>query len=613
MPVRKLAPLAVPAILLLAVALMMAACSPSGPRDSSYAKAKAFFEKGDYAKAQTEVEAALRADPRFAAGYELEGRIQFRQQQFEPALATLRKAVELDPGLLDAQLTLGEVLLVMGRLEEASAKADLFLARRQSAEALLLKAAVERAHGKAREALAWCAKAMAKEPGRPEAYLLAAQLDVETGALEQAAAVLREGAGKVKDSMPLEVSLAQVYVAQKKNDLAEKTVANLVARHPREANLRLVLAEYYSRQGKQKEAENELRAAVGLNPAEEQVRVQLVDFLLARGRAAEAEAELTKGIAASRPGYLLRTRLARLYRVTGRPDAALSAYRAAIDLDPRRPEAAAARNELANLYLEMNQPDKALAEVEAILKESPTDPGAMLLKGKVLLAKGDSNGAAATFKAAIAARPGAPEPYLWLAQAQASGGQAAVAKDTLAQALKVKPGFTAARRALARIDISEGDLTSAKAELDRVLRDEPGNLPALTDLGALYAARGDLRGAERCFKRLTQLRPDHYLGYYQLGLLAAHEGKYEEAGKRLAKAFELAPDFYPAASALLRTYLARKEPARAVTWLKGRLTWPPPRSSSAPPSGWPQTGACPTTTWACSTPAAGNSTRPRPG
>lgn len=555
--------------LLLACLAVVASCGPKA--QDHYNQAKVHYEKGDLAKAEAEARQATELDPKHAPAYELLGRIQYRQRQVREAHATLSKAVQLNPNLLDAQLTLGEVLLLMGRTSEAARKADLVLAKRRSGEALLFKAALERSQGRVDEALKWCRQAMAKEPKLAEGYLLAAELLGETKDLAQAEAVLQAGVAKVAEPLPLQVSLAQVYAAQGKGEEAQGLVTGLVAKHPADPKLRLLLAEYYGRQGNTGAAEAELRQAVKLRPTEEPLRTALADFLIAAGRVKEAEEELSAAVNQVKPGYALRSRLARLYALTGRLEQAAAAYQAAAALDPRRPEAVAARCELAALHLETRQVDKALAELEAVLKGNPAETRALLLKGKALLAKGEAVQATGALKAAVAAQPQATEPYVLLAQAQVMTGQPKEAKETLRQGLAAIPEARELRRALVRVSLAENDLSTAKAELDRLLAADPKDAGAWTDLGSLHVARGEMNQAERCFRKVAELNPKDHLTQYRLGLLAGQQGRFEEARRHFGRCLELSPDFGIAATAMVQTYLARQEQGKALKWLEARL------------------------------------------
>jgi Flp pilus assembly protein TadD len=206
-----------------------------------------------------------------------------------------------------------------------------------------------------------------------------------------------------------------------------------------------------------------------------------------------------------------------------------------------------------------------------VLKGNPSDGRALLLKGKALLAKGDRAAGLAVLQAAVKAAPEAAEAHIMLAQAQAMGGKPAEARQTLQQALKANPDNPELRRALVRACLAEGDAGAAKAELDRLLAANPRDVQALTDLGGLHVARGEMPQAERCFKTLAEINPKDHLAHYRLGLLAAQAGRFDDAAKSFVKSYELSPDFGIAATALVQTYLARREPDKAAAWLKGRL------------------------------------------
>ncbi|MFH0809286.1 MAG: tetratricopeptide repeat protein [Pseudomonadota bacterium] len=559
-------------LLVFLVLLASLACSSSaGRRDASYAKAEAFLRKGDYANAEFHISAAIQADPACARSYELLGRIQFSQQRLQEAATSLQKAVRIDPGLTESHRMLGEMYLLAGKIAAASKEADLALAKGATIPSLMLKAAISRAGGRLDEAVGWCDKATAQDPRRPEPYLIGAQLRMQKGRADEARMILEAGSGRVAEPMPLQISLAQVYLAEKKPALAGKIITSLVERRPKDPKLRLVLAEYYIRQGKAKEAEAELRRAVGLGQNDEGLRAALVDFLLGTGQADKAEVEIKVALRTISPGYALRARLVQLYQMTNRVDEAINACRSAVALDPGRPEALVMQRQLAALYMEQQRADEALVELDAVLRSRPQDQGAALLKGKALLSKGDVAAAVAVLKGMLAADPGAVEPNTLLARAYAAMGQPDMAKQTLQQALRTRPEAGELRQALARLYMAEGNSKAAVAEYEAALRRNPADTAALTDLGALHVAEGEVNQAEHCFKKLVRLRPDSHVGYYRLGLLALYRKKIDDAAGYLSHACKLAPDFAPAAEALVKVYLTMEEPTKAVAFLQDSI------------------------------------------
>ncbi|MDF1553830.1 MAG: tetratricopeptide repeat protein, partial [Deferrisomatales bacterium] len=126
----------------LVAALLLGGCSgPAEKRAKYFDKGMALYEQGEHVKAALEFKNALQVDPEFARGYLMLGKAQLAQRDIRQAYGAFLKAVELDPGQLDAQVALGQIFLGSGKVKEAREKADHVLAADPAHEdALLLKA-----------------------------------------------------------------------------------------------------------------------------------------------------------------------------------------------------------------------------------------------------------------------------------------------------------------------------------------------------------------------------------------------------------------------------------------------------------------------------------------
>jgi tetratricopeptide (TPR) repeat protein len=125
---------------IVAAGLLLACGGPEEKKGKFFGKAKELFERGDLVRARLEVKNALQIDPKFAEAYGLLGRIEMQAGDFRAAYGALEKAVELNPGLLAAQLELGKLLLVSGQPDKAMEKAELALAKDAAdPEGLMLK------------------------------------------------------------------------------------------------------------------------------------------------------------------------------------------------------------------------------------------------------------------------------------------------------------------------------------------------------------------------------------------------------------------------------------------------------------------------------------------
>ncbi len=88
-------------------------------RDRFLTQGRAAFEKGDFVTARLHFKNALQIDPNLAEGHLWLGKTELRLQNPRAAFGALTRAAELAPDLVEAQLTLGNLLLLAKKPEEA--------------------------------------------------------------------------------------------------------------------------------------------------------------------------------------------------------------------------------------------------------------------------------------------------------------------------------------------------------------------------------------------------------------------------------------------------------------------------------------------------------------
>ncbi len=96
---------------LIAGAAILLALAVSTPAQAEWEKGVAAYNSKDYATAAKEFEEVTKTNPDFAGGYYMLGLAQNAQNQLAPAVANLRKAVELDADNASYQVALGQALL----------------------------------------------------------------------------------------------------------------------------------------------------------------------------------------------------------------------------------------------------------------------------------------------------------------------------------------------------------------------------------------------------------------------------------------------------------------------------------------------------------------------
>ena len=162
----------------LVVAVSFCACSSmEEKRDKFLASGQALYQQEDYVRARLEFQNALQIDLKFAAAYLWLGKTELKLQNPRGAYGALNQAVELNPNLTEAQILLGDLLLMAKQLDKAKEKADLALKQEpNNTDALLLSASVAMAQSQPQKALEVLAEVRRLDPGKIPAYLMAASM-----------------------------------------------------------------------------------------------------------------------------------------------------------------------------------------------------------------------------------------------------------------------------------------------------------------------------------------------------------------------------------------------------------------------------------------------------
>jgi len=124
------------------------ALAPVLRQDPNHAEAlllrsTARFLEGRMDEGRADLERALAADPTLRQAWLNRAGLDIAEERYEAALAALERARELDPEASDNHLNLGAVMLLLGRLEEATGHFDRYL---ETAGALPAAGALAEAH-----------------------------------------------------------------------------------------------------------------------------------------------------------------------------------------------------------------------------------------------------------------------------------------------------------------------------------------------------------------------------------------------------------------------------------------------------------------------------------
>ena len=253
------------------------------------AQAEDAIQKGDFAGAETLLNAALAKDANnYTAWFDL-GFVLNRLGRSEESIAAYRKSVAAKPDVFESNLNLG-LMLVRANNPDA----EQFLRA-----ATTLKPTADIEEGQAR---AWLALAHLVENSKPEdslqAYSRASELTPKDPEPHLSAGLLHErqkeftaAEAEYKQVLAIDphsteavIGLTNVYMKSGRLDAAEPLLRRLATERPDDTAIHLQLGRVLIAQGKKDDAIAEFQTALKLAPADSDAQREIVDLYVSAGK-----------------------------------------------------------------------------------------------------------------------------------------------------------------------------------------------------------------------------------------------------------------------------------------------------------------------------------------
>ena len=369
------------------------------------------------------------------------------------------------------------------------------------------------------------------------------------------------------------------FLGQGKEHLAERDLVKAVELNPRFIEPRLVLAERYLRGREKNRAREQINAILKLSPNQVKALMLKGSLEVLEGNAKAAEAvfqQVTRVKSDYAPAYV---RLGLLYQMTKRDDAARRNLNKALEINPRQMDALAL---LVGTSLRKKKFDEALhlcSMQQGKIGDFTRGQGEIeSLRGKIYLAKGDTERAEAHFKKAVETDPNLLGSYVALARIYLGKNKWQEAVQEYENVLAKNPKFLPAYMALGAIydqkDMGEKavgfyrkaleikkdfapaannlawDLATGGGNIDEALgyaqtakEHMPKNSAVMDTLGWIYYLKGSYLSAISEFQDSLVSDPQNPVIQYHLGMALYKNGQFKEAREVLQKALSISKEF----------------------------------------------------------------------
>lgn len=314
------------------------------------------------------------------------------------------------------------------------------------------------------------------------------------------------------------------------------------------------LANFLRKQGKYAQAATAYRRAVTLLPEHQPARRGLALTLLDLKRHEEAEVECRVLLKRDPADAEAWTIVGMVLSDRGELTEAESAYRRAIELDPRNP---VAHHNLGALLVQMERPE-ALEALEKARALGADGYEAAYNRGRAALNAGELDAAESSFARAVELQPMNIEAQTTLAQVRFMCGDARFER-ALASAAQANPENVRLQSLLGELLWRAGRLTAAEAVLRELLRRKGPNASVQSTLAVMLLDAGMWQEAEAQALEAAAAAPDNQGVMLNLVTILMARGAAQEASQFIAAQLRRWPDsqawlaYETAASRLLGT------------------------------------------------------------
>ncbi len=528
---------------------------------------KTLIINGNVDVAATEL--ALNSDDSSAEWISLQALLDLAVGRFEEARAGFERAIEMDPGNVDARRAVVRAAIGMGDTEQARKEVQAALEVTQNDfDIWLLKGDLDRHdknYGDAREAYS---KALEIIPGSPVALLgrasVRAALADSKGALADLTAI-----GKASNEDPRALYLRALIARQQNNlDAALRYLRQILQVIPNHRDSLAQAATIHFKLNELTRAEEYLNRLLAIDPANEEYRRMLGAVQLAAGRLNTGLGDLENADIESLSDPRMLALLGTAYLKHGKFAAGTRSLERAYELAP---DSIPIRAQLAFSKMRGGKFDEALKELAAIRAEAPDFALVGVLQAFGYAAKRNEVAALAAANELIEQGPETAVVYNVRGYLYGLFGDTEKATADFKTALAKDPKFHPANLNLARLASKAGNNERAKARLQAILDQAPNQLQGLLYMASILAAEGNVDEALQLWEQARENNADAVEPRILLARHHRHNGNAVAAQNMAEEAYRLAP-YAPAAQfeyAMVK--MNAGEPQAAVSAIKAMV------------------------------------------
>lgn len=366
---------------------------------------------------------------------------------------------------------------------------------------------------------------------------------------------------------PVALKLARVCESLKDWNCADGAyqMAATNAQGAEKADALAGLAAAHLRGGRFSDAAESARAAIGLNPSLAAAHVTLATALVGQG-ARDATSAAQKAVELAPTNDAAHMALGQAFASEGKHVEAEAAFRKAIELQPKSPEAHAW---LADVQFRRKDFDGAIASAGAALALDKSLSRLYSIRGRAHEQKGHEDEALNDLQHAITVNPDDKDAQLALGRIYRKRKNLDLAATHYGKAAAADVQLGEAHLGLASVLIDKRDFEAAREPVERVAAGMSRSAQAQYLLGALREQQQQYDDAVKAFQQAATLDPTLTAAHLGLGrVLREHKKDSAAAVASLEKALALEPDNPDVFSELGVALYETKQADRAIEMLQ---------------------------------------------
>ena len=529
-------------LILALIACSLVACTrdPNVRKQKYFESGQRYFERGKYQEAAIQFNNAIQTDPRFAQAHYQLALTYSRLHQWSRAFQELSRVLELQPNNYKAHIDIANLLIANQEFKQAKEQ-HLDLVTEQ-------------------------------DPNNPDLHMALANYQTGVGNLPAALQEMQKAIALDPNRSDLYLNQGMLQFNAQQFDGSENSFKKAVSLDPKSMGAQMALGSFYQRRGLYAEAEQQYRHAMQVDPKDPDPRSALVQLLTAEGNKAEAEKILRQtkeDLPDNSIGYRM---LGDWYFANGDLDRATAEYES---LYKQHPKDIRVRKNFAQLLVLKNRLDEARTITDGLLKQYPQDDDALDLRGQILLNQGKGSQAVEALQTAIQTNPESGVAHDHLGKAFAQIGNYTRAEAEWREALRLRPDLSDAQTNLAAALSRTGDWNGLYDTASNIIQTRPTAVEGYAFRAIAASNLGRKDQAEQDVQKAIEVAPKSAIGYIQLGNLRLPDKRFPEAEKAFQTALTLDPKSTDALNGMMRTYLAQKDPDKAIAAANAQIAKTP--------------------------------------